>query len=123
MIRYLSALFVATLLASCTWSKSELEATNTHFVDHKMDYNAVLEMVRAGGRAQDLIAAYPAVCAEGIEISSSSEIVELTPINFYYVIVHAGSKEDLKSSSAMKDEGSVRADLGDGWFVVQRGWM
>lgn len=112
----------AALVCSCSWDKTASEATKEHFLAHKADYLSALAFAQTGKSDEDLKRAYPTLCAKGISLQTGGAVAEFTPIDFYYVLVHASSKSSLESSDSIKDEGVVKADFGDGWYLVQRGF-
>ncbi|MFZ4763729.1 MAG: hypothetical protein ACOYMN_02145 [Roseimicrobium sp.] len=60
---------------------------------------------------------------EGVEVNPlSPPIIEVTPVNFYYVLVYAGDEASLHASNAMMDEGRVLKHLPNQWHLVQRGF-
>ena len=118
----ITTITLAALVCSCTWDKSESDATRKHFSDNKADYLAALAMAKGSKTEDDLKNTYPTLCSQGISIQTGAMVVEFTPVGFYYVIVYASSKAGLESSDSMTDEGVVKADLGTGWYLVQRGF-
>ncbi|RBP47466.1 hypothetical protein DES53_101263 [Roseimicrobium gellanilyticum] len=108
-------------VAGCTWNAADRDATLAHFKAHRGEYQALLESV--GKDPAGDLSRYQAVL-KSIEVQPTTPpIVEVTPIDFYYVLVHAGDEASLAVSDAMRDEGRVLKDLGDGWYLVQRGFM
>jgi hypothetical protein len=100
-----------------------LGETVQFFKNHRAALEAAVAEVRKGGDYETLRKRYLRLTPEGFEHSTSPLIVEFTPVDFYYVLVFAESEDALKQSDAMTDEGAVKRRLGDGWYVVQRGFM
>jgi hypothetical protein len=109
------------LAAGCTWSSKDRDATLANFKEHHAEYQALVDAVSKDPAAD--LTKHQAVLKE-IEVQpSSTPIVEVTPIDFYYVLVHAEDETSLAASNAMRDEGRVLKEFGNGWYLVQRGWM
>ena len=112
---------VVLMIAGCTWSPEESDATLKHFKDHAGDYQALLDSVKESPSGD--YSRYETVL-KSIEVSAGTpSIVEVTPISFYYVLVHVDDAALLTASDAMADEGRMLKNLGNGWFLVQRGYM
>jgi hypothetical protein len=114
-------LLILVSMSACTWDQGQLDATVSHFEDHRAEYESLLKEARAGNAsAED--AKYKALFPEGLVIRLNPLSIEAKPVDYYYVVVFAESGAALQRSNAMRDEGHVIKKLQDGWVVVQRGF-
>lgn len=98
----LSSILVTILVSSCIWDSKKLDETLTHFRDHVAEYEALVRNVEQNPHFD--VSIYQSIFPEGIEVTPfQPPIVEVTPVNFYYVIVFAIGDGTLSASSAMKD--------------------
>ncbi|MCE9612443.1 MAG: hypothetical protein K8R23_19765 [Chthoniobacter sp.] len=84
-------------------------------------YDALVSQARSTGLATNL-EFYEKRFPHGFHVNSAPLIIEVTPVNFYYVLVFADTEQAVKQSDAMRDEGTVIKVLGGGWVIVQRGF-
>jgi hypothetical protein len=111
------------LFAGCTRSSGDLNASIRFHKQNRATLDSAVAAARNGFGDDTMRRHYPALCAEGYDCSRSPFVVEFAPIDYYYVLVFADDETALMKSSAIQDEGTVKRRLGNGWYVVQRGFM
>jgi hypothetical protein len=60
---------------------------------------------------------------DGAAVSYQPLVVEVTPVNFYYVLVYTKRPEDVQKSGVYHDEGTILWSIDRHWTLVRRGWM
>jgi hypothetical protein len=58
-----------------------------------------------------------------LSVSYNPFIIQITPINFYYVLVYTERPQDVEESEVYHDEGTIIRSIDQNWKLVRRGWM
>lgn len=126
---------LAAAVAGCGLPGAAERATVTHFERNRAAYDSLAAAASRGAAADSLATAYawlaaaPAAGAQparpglGVEVLADPLHVQVTPVDFYWVLVWVGDGAALARSDAMRDEGASRRSLGAGWHLVRRGFM
>lgn len=118
-----ASLGLLLLTAGCNWDSGDLAATANSFKANRQALDAAILEAKQGLRDELIQRKYPLLTAHGFAVRSKPLIVEFSPVSFYYVLVYVEDEANLNHSEAMQDEGTIKRKLGNGWFIIQRGWM
>jgi hypothetical protein len=124
-----AALVLAVVLAGC---RGDATPTLDVFERSRTELAALVTEARGGVPMEELEKRHPGLCPSGqgarsiglgCEYARMPLVVEVTPVDVYFVLVFAEGPGALATSRAMRDEGRVARELGDGWTLVRRGFM
>jgi hypothetical protein len=123
----MAALLGALFLAACEPNRKHRAATEAHFAKHRAAYVELVTAIQKHSSydnhlSYDVDALFP---HDRPRFSNHGGFlwVEFAPVNFYYNIVYADTRQTLEGSEPMTDEGTLIKTFGNGWYLVRRGWM
>ena len=135
-------LFAATLLLllflirGCDywfWGEGDIDRTLTTFRQHRPSFDSFVTWaeqkttrtcIQKSSVKSCLPKSIDPVLVQSLPfVSYDPLIVEVAPVNFYYVLVYTEDIRHVKQSSAYQDEGIILQQVESRWTLVRRGWM
>lgn len=56
-------------------------------------------------------------------VSPDFTMIEIAPVNFYYVMVYSENPDNITKTEVYQDEGKIIKKINYHWTLIRRGWM